>query len=106
MQKSKKALCMVAVLFVVLFMGWSLMGCATTKQLAVVEEQAKEALDRANNALQEAENAKALCGDEFRKAEAAALRAGRAADRAEQAADRAKAMADKAEDIFMQKMKK
>ena len=106
MKESKKALRMAAVLFAFLFMGWSLMGCATTKQLAVVEERAKEALDLANKALQEAENAKALCGDESRKAEGAAMRAERAADRAEGAAKRAEQAADKAEDIFTQKMKK
>jgi hypothetical protein len=111
----------------ILCLGWLLTGCATSGQLASVREYAREAGQKADAAMEEAEEAKAMVSNESAKAEAAASRAEDAADRselaaeraeqaagqaeqaarrAERAADQAEAMAKKCERIFMQKMRK
>lgn len=113
MRELKKPLRLVLGLAMVFCIGLFLMGCATSKQLMAVQEQAQKALEKAEMALEKAESAKAMVSDEAQKAEAAVLRAEKAADRseqatirAEQAADKAEAMAEKAERSFIQKMKK
>ena len=111
--KNKKSITLFVIFYIALFMVSNLTGCATTKQLTGVEEQVKQALQKAETAMKEAEKAKTMCGQESQKSEQAVVSAGQAAERAQkaadsavQAADRAEAMASKAEDIFMKKMKK
>ncbi len=94
---------------IVLCMGWLVTGCATSQQLAEVQDQANLAMETAEKALAEAQAAEADCA----KADAAAAGAAEDADiaeaaavRAERAAAKSEAMADKAENIFMKKMKK
>ncbi|HDR13989.1 MAG TPA: hypothetical protein ENN79_00600 [Desulfobacteraceae bacterium] len=93
----------------ILCLGWLVTGCATSNQLAEVQDQANLALETAERALAESHAAQADCA----KADAAAAsaagdadRAEAAAVRAERAATKAEAMADKAENIFMKKLKK
>jgi len=68
------------------------MSCAASQQGKVLEDQVQQAL-------QEAQAAKALAQDCTQKLDADAQRAEDAADRAEKAADKAEASAQKAEDM-------
>jgi regulator of protease activity HflC (stomatin/prohibitin superfamily) len=93
----------------ILCLGWLVTGCATSQQLAEVQDQSNLALETAEKALAEAQAAKV----DAAKADAAASGAAEDADiaeaaavRAERAATKAEAMADKTENIFMKKMKK
>lgn len=81
-------------------------GCATTKEVVSLQEKTDLALQKANQALDEAEQAKTMANAAADSAERAATRAESAADRAERAANRAEESARKAEAIFMKTMKK
>ncbi len=94
------------VLGLIVCVGWLFTGCATTQQMTTLQEQVQEAMTKADQALQEAEAAKAMAAEAANKADAAAMRAEAAADRADQAAAKAEAMADKSEKVFMKGMKK
>ncbi|MDY7035103.1 MAG: hypothetical protein SV375_02915 [Thermodesulfobacteriota bacterium] len=102
----KKLKRIMMVVLIVFTMGLFFMGCATSKQLMAVEDMARQALEKSDAALKEAENARSMVSEESKKAEAAALRAEKAAERSVQAAEEAESSADRAESIFMQKMKK
>jgi hypothetical protein len=78
----------------------ALMGCATSSQIQALEAQTKQAMEKADKALMEAESAKAGVQDSARhssEAEANAKRAEDAAFRAEKAARSAEASADRSE---------
>ncbi len=90
-------------------LGFMITGCATSSDFKVLQEQVQQAMDKSDQALQEAQSAKAAvtgCSTEKDQAVAAAVRAEGAADRAEAAAQRAETAADKAEAIFMKMMNK
>ena len=58
---------------VMLCLGVGLLGCATTSQIQVLEEKTQQALDNAEEALKECQNAKAAVEDSSRySAEASA----------------------------------
>ena len=82
-----------------LTLAFSLMSCATTDQIKMLEEKVQQAS-------QDAKDAKALAQDCCQKADAAAVRAENAADAAAASAQKAEDMANKAEAIFNQQMKK
>lgn len=104
----------------ILCLGWLVTGCATSQQLAAVQEQADQSTQTAEKALMQseavrvdvskertaAEAAAASAARDANRAEAAAGRAESAANRAEKAAGDAEAMAEKAENIFMKQLKK
>jgi hypothetical protein len=82
----------------------SLMSCATTERMKMLEQQVQQAS-------QDAKDAKALskecdCAQQVKQADAAAVRAEKAADAAEASAQKAQDMANKAEAIFNKQMKK
>jgi hypothetical protein len=83
---------MLAVLFVIALVSSTLAGCASTKEVKMLQDQTQQALDRAN--------------DIEKKCAADAQAAAASARRAEDAANKAEAMANKAESIFMKHMKK
>lgn len=102
-RKSKKSLFVLGLIFC---LGLFVSGCATSQQLAEVQ-------DLANQAMAEAEAARIDSSHQAAAAEASAAsaakdagRAEAAAVRAERAAAKSEAMAEKSENIFMQKMKK
>jgi hypothetical protein len=90
----------------ILCLGWLVTGCATSQQLAEIQDQANLALETAERAMAESQAAKADCAEANSTAVSAAEDAEAAAIRAERAATKAEAMADKTENIFMKKMKK
>jgi hypothetical protein len=90
----------------ILCLGWLVTGCATSQQLAEIQDQANLAMETAEKALAESQAAKADCAAANATALGAAQDAEASAVRAERAANKAEAMADKAENIFMKKMKK
>ena len=93
----------VLVLVAMLFSsGIALSGCATKRQLTDLEAKVDQALSEAQSAKAAAMDASA----QVKGAEVAADRAETAAQNAENSAKRAEAMANKAEAVFMQKMKK
>jgi murein lipoprotein len=75
-----------------IFLAATLISCATCQHSKTLENQVQQAL-------QEAQAAKALAQDCVQKTSADAQRAENAADRAEKAADDAEASAQKAEDM-------
>ena len=75
-----------------IFLAATLISCATSQQVKVLEDQVQQAL-------QDAQSAKALAEDCVQKTSANAQRAESAADRAEKAAADAAASAQKAEDM-------
>jgi len=97
--KRSRSLAMLVAVAVLLTSAAGLAGCATKRQLTDLEAKVDQALS-------DAQSAKAMSTDAVQRAEAAAVRAEEAATSAENAAQRAEAMANKAEAIFMQKMKK
>jgi hypothetical protein len=90
----------------ILCLGLLVTGCATSSQLAEIQDQANLAMETAERAMAEAQAAKSDCAVANETAVNAAEDAEASAIRAERAANKAEAMADKAENIFMQKMKK
>ena len=91
----RKNVCMIMGLVLSLALAFSLMSCATTDQMKMLEKQVQQAS-------QDAKEAKALaqdCSQQVKQADAAAVRA-------ENAADKAAASAQKAEAIFNKQMKK
>lgn len=83
-------------------LAFSLMSCATTEQIKMLEQQVQQAS-------QDAKEAKALaqdCSQQAKQADAAAVRAENAANAAAASAQKAEDMANKAEAIFNQQMKK
>ena len=95
----RKNLLIVMGLVLSLILAFSLMSCATTDQIKMLEEKVQQAS-------QDAKEAKAMAQDCSQKADAAAVRAENAADAAEASAQKAEDMANKAEAIFNQQMKK
>lgn len=81
-----------AVLFVIALAFTMVSGCASTKEVKMLQDQTQQALDRA-------QAVEAKCNQD---AQAAA----NSARRAEDAANKAEAMANKCESIFMKHMKK
>ena len=100
--KGRHSLAMLVAVAMLFSSAIALSGCATKRQLADLETKVDQALS-------EAQSAKAMATDasaQVQKAEAAAGRAEQAATSAENSAKRAEAMANKCEAVFMQKMKK
>lgn len=102
--RKKRKIYVVLGLVLSLALAVSLMSCATTEQIKMVEKQAQQAS-------QDAKEAKALaqecdCAQQVKKADAAALRAEKAADAASASAQKAEDMANKTEMIFNKQMKK
>lgn len=98
----RKSLPMVIGLVLSLALAVTLMSCATTDQIKMLEQQIQQAG-------QDAKEAKALaqdCSQQVKQADAAAVRAENAADGAAASAQKAEDMANKAEAIFNQQMKK
>jgi DNA polymerase III psi subunit len=98
----RKNVCMVMGLVLSLALAFSLMSCATTNQMKMLEEQVQQAS-------QDAKEAKAMAQDssqQAQQADASAVRAEKAADAAAASAQKAEDMANKAEAIFNQQMKK
>ena len=100
--KGRKPLAALVVVAMLFSSAIALSGCATKRQLADLEEKVDQALSEAQSAKAKAMDASA----QVERAEAAAVRAEQAAKSAENSANRAEAMANKAEAVFMQKMKK
>ena len=92
-----------AVLFsVMVFLAFSVLGCATSSRVKDLEMQNQRALETAEAALKEAKEARALVDELSRyKADAAdsAVRSENAAARAEKAAKDAMNSADRAEEV-------
>ncbi len=98
----RKNVIMVMGLVLSLALAFSLISCATTDQMKMLEEQVQQAG-------QDAKDAKAMaqdCSQQAKQADAAAVRAENAADAAAASAQKAEDMANKAEAIFNQQMKK
>jgi hypothetical protein len=82
----------IAVVFVIALAFTMVSGCASTKEVKMLQDQTQQALDRAQAVEQ--------------KCAADAQAAAASARRAEDAANKAEAMANKCESIFMKHMKK
>ena len=95
----RKNVCMVMGLVLSLVLAFSLMSCATTDQMKMLEKQIQQAS-------QDAKDAKALAQDCCQQGKQAAVRAENAAEAAAASAQKAEDMANKAEAIFNQQMKK
>ncbi|MBW2707873.1 MAG: hypothetical protein JRD04_01080 [Deltaproteobacteria bacterium] len=106
MRELKEPVRIMVIVAVVLFSLWAVLGCATTKELAALQERVNQVAEKADLAMEEAKRAKLMAVSESEKSEAAAIRSEAAAGQARSEADRAEAMAKKTEAIFMKKMKK
>jgi hypothetical protein len=104
MRKQRKVYAVLG-LVLSLALAVSLMSCATTAQIKMLQQQVQQAS-------QDAKDAKALaakncnCDQQMKNADAAAMRSEKAADAAEASAQKASDMANKAEMIFNKQMKK
>jgi murein lipoprotein len=91
------------VLFLAVF---ALGGCATTSDLEQVQAQGKVTDAKADQAIQEAQAAKAAANDAQAKADAAATRAEEAVKKAEEREKVAAEKEAKADELFKKSMKK
>ena len=103
MQYVRKPIHAIVLMAFVLVFCLGVSGCATSKQLTSVEQQAQSAQVTADKALQETE---AIKSGELAELKAIAERAEAAANRAEAAAASSEAAASKCEKVFHKGMKK
>ena len=99
----KKSLSAISLMFV---LAIALMGCATTTDLEKVQAQEKLTSAKADQAIQDAQAAKAAADAATLKAEEAAARAENAVKMAEEREKIADEKAKKAEEAFQKSMKK
>ena len=95
-----------SLLSMVLILAFSLLGCATTAELEKVQAQEKLIDAKADQAMQDAQTAKAAADAAALKAEQAAARAEDAIKKAEERERIAEEKAKMAEEAFKKSMKK
>lgn len=95
-----------SLLSMVLILAFSLLGCATTAELEKVQAQEKLIDAKADQAMQDAQTAKAAADAAALKAEQAAARAEDAIKKAEERERIAEEKAKMAEEAFQKSMKK